>query len=120
MVLIIKFLLGVLLIIPPALSWGGSVLLTPGYRITLTPTCYEGEVSCKKIQYHGISLKSGAQIELEGEVAHAFCADGVTPCRFIGYTFSNNGTTYTISETGMLRVTDSKDLLLQQQGKWIE
>jgi hypothetical protein len=46
------------------------------------------------------------------------CADGQTPCRFLGYRFANGNEIYEVSEEGWLTVTQAGKVLLQEQGEW--
>jgi hypothetical protein len=54
-----------------------------------------------------------------GSTSHSICADGVTPCRFLGYRFQNGNTTYLVDEDGSLRVLQGDKLLLEEQGEWM-
>ena len=92
---------------------------TPRYHVSITHNCAEGVVVCDDVTYLGSNKKTGASIELRGSTKHAPCNDGVTPCRFLGYSFDNDGTTYFVSEEGNLVVTDPQGrILLQEQGSW--
>jgi len=94
-------------------------LSTPRYRISITNNCSEGVVVCDNVTYLGVNKNNGNSIELKGTTRHAPCGDGVTPCRFLGYSFNNDGTTYFVSADGNLVVTDSQGyILLQEQGSW--
>ena len=96
-----------------------ETLETPGYRITLTPECSEGEVSCQHVLYRGVSKKTGSAIELRGGMLHQPCAEGATPCRFLGYRFENRGVVYFIGADGTLRVISADgNVLLQERGVW--
>ncbi|MBK1690514.1 hypothetical protein [Rubrivivax gelatinosus] len=95
-----------------------QTLLTPGYRVTIEPRCPEGEVGCAEVGYRGVSRRSGRAIRLEGHTLHTRCADGVTPCRFLGWEFRNRDTVYRVLESGELRVTRGEQVLVQEQGVW--
>ena len=51
-------------------------------------------LTCHKVHYHGINKETNQEIRLVGSTHHTICADGVTPCRFIGYVFKNGLYTY--------------------------
>ena len=96
-----------------------STLTTPKYIVTISVNCEEGNVTCDKVTYKGVSKKTGDSIELKGSTWHTKCSDGVTPCRFLGYKFKNGNITYNVLESGMLQVIqgDSK-VLLEESGTW--
>ena len=95
-----------------------QVLYTHSFNMTISVLCEEGEVTCERVEYIGRSLKTGDSIRLQGRTEHTLCADGVSPCRFLGYRFTNGDFVYRVSETGMLQVTQKQKLLLQEQGTW--
>lgn len=95
-----------------------QVLYIHSFSVTISVLCEEGEVTCERVEYIGRSLKTGNSIRLQGRTEHTLCADGLTPCRFLGYRFTNGDFVYTVSETGMLQVTQKQKLLLQEQGTW--
>ncbi len=102
----------------PALCYGDQ-LTTKNYVITITRHCQEGEVTCDKVTYHGISKKTQHALTLSGHTLHTLCADGVTPCQFLGYEFKTGKTTYFVLETGLLRVVkDDNKVLVEEQGEW--
>jgi hypothetical protein len=111
-----------LLILPALLfcaasSWA-STLTTPSFTVNIKAQCAEGNVTCDKVSYVGISKKTGKSIILRGKTVHSMCADGVTPCRFLGYEFRNGGTYYRVSEDGNLLVTQGKKVLVSEKGRW--
>ncbi|GAA3929979.1 nuclear transport factor 2 family protein [Litoribacillus peritrichatus] len=94
-------------------------LETPGYVIAIESQCQEGDVACQHYTYKGKSKKSGNTIELKGASWHTLCADGVTPCRFLGYQFKNGDVTYYVHDDGLLEVVQGGDkVLVRQQGEW--
>ena len=96
-------------------------LETDNYLIDIQSNCGEGDVSCNQMIYKGTSKKSGNSITLEGSAWHTLCADGVTPCRFLGYKFENGNITYYVHQDGLLEVVRNRDeVLLSEQGKWQE
>jgi len=95
-----------------------QTLVTPGFRVTVEVRCAEGNVSCDDVRYVGTSRKSGKSIRLAGKTSHAPCADGVTPCRFLGYVFRNGRVVYFVSDDGRLRVTEGEKVLVDERGEW--
>jgi hypothetical protein len=97
----------------------GDQLKTKNYVITISRNCQEGEVTCDKVTYHGVSKKSGQEITLQGSTIHSMCADGVTPCRFLGYKFKTGKITYHVFESGLLQVVKgANNVLVEEQGAW--
>lgn len=105
------------LIVATAISQAGT-LSTPLYTVIVEPRCTEGHVTCDDVKCVGVSNKSGKSITLTGKTVHTTGADGVTPSRFMGYTFRNGDTTYFVSEGGELRVTRGSKVLVQERGIW--
>lgn len=96
-----------------------DTLTTANYVVTITRHCEEGEVSCNNVSYHGVSKKTGKSITLQGSTKHTMCADGVTPCQFIGYQFKTGNISYLVLESGALRVVKgSNDVLVEEAGEW--
>ena len=95
-----------------------ETLTTPGYVVRIEVGCAEGEVSCDKVRYEGTDRRSGASITLRGRTLHTTCADGVTPCRFLGYVFKRGGVSYTVLESGALVVRRGGRTLLEEAGRW--
>ncbi|WP_186435237.1 hypothetical protein [Rheinheimera sediminis] len=92
---------------------------TPNYKVEIQQLCPEGEVRCPQVIYRGTSKVSGASIELTGTAWHSLCADGITPCRFLGYQFNNGRIRYLVHESGVLQVIGSSGkVLLEEQGVW--
>ena len=95
-----------------------QTLDTPGYKVTITQNCEEGNVTCDDVRYTGTSKKSGKAITLRGKTMHSTCRDGVTPCAFQGYVFRSGRVTYTVHADGRLVVTEGKKTLVNQRGTW--
>jgi len=100
--------------------WSGAALAetlkTKSFNIKITRNCPEGSVTCNHVRYYGRNLKTGASVRLTGKTIHTPCADGVTPCRFLGYEFRNQQYLYRVTEGGRLQVYQGKKLILQEQG----
>lgn len=91
---------------------------TPSYSVTIEVLCAEGDVSCNQVRYLGRSKKSGKAITLKGKTIHTPCADGVSPCRFLGYDFRHGKLSYFVSDDGLLRVTRGSKTLVEEAGQW--
>lgn len=100
------------------LDSAGDVLLTPGFRVVVNRRCPEGTVECDRVSYLGVDRQSGASLRLMGKTLHRVCADGVTPCRFLGYEFRHGDYRYMVWEDGGLEVSRSGTILLTEQGAW--
>ena len=94
-----------------------STLTTPSFVIDIQG-CEEGVISCDNVMYTGTSKKTGKSIKLRGKTLHTLCADGVTPCRFLGYEFRKGGVYYRVMEDGSLLVMQGKKILVEETGEW--
>ncbi|CAI3800061.1 hypothetical protein [Rheinheimera sp. MM224] len=113
-----KLMLFLLLLVLSAFT-SAQQLDTPNYKVEIQQLCPEGEVQCQQVLYKGTSKVSGASIELKGTAWHSLCADGVTPCRFLGYQFKNGRIRYLVHESGLLQVMGSSGkVLLEEHGIW--
>jgi hypothetical protein len=99
-------------------GWAES-LKTKNHRVIITRNCPEGSVTCNNVSYYGLNFRTGTSIRLKGKTLHRLCADGVTPCQFLGYEFFNGNTRYVVGTDGSLRVTQGKRLILQEIGTWV-
>ncbi len=116
-----KYILGFVMLPIAALPvWAGAALgetlKTKNFSVTITRNCPEGNVTCNKVTYYGKNLKTGNSIRLTGKTIHKTCADGVTPCQFLGYEFRNRDYLYRVTADGKLQVYQGKKLILQERG----
>ena len=95
-----------------------DTLTTKGFKIDIQVNCEEGNVTCNRVSYRAKDLKTGKSLRLSGKTIHSLCADGVTPCRFLGYEFRNRNYRYIVTEGGLLEVYKGEKLLVSQQGTW--
>ncbi|WP_217363337.1 hypothetical protein [Duganella rivi] len=95
-----------------------NVLETPSFIVKIDVRCAEGNVTCDDVIYTGTSRKTGKSISVKGRTMHSTCADGVTPCRFQGYTFYNGKINYTVFDDGTLVVMNGKKTLVSEKGEW--
>ncbi|MDF5712614.1 MAG: hypothetical protein PUP93_01705 [Rhizonema sp. NSF051] len=100
--------------------WSGTAiaetLKTKSFNIKITRNCQEGNVTCNNVTYYGRSLKTGASVRLTGKTVHKTCADGVTPCRFLGYEFRNKQYLYRVTQEGLLQIYERNRLILEEKG----
>jgi hypothetical protein len=94
-----------------------DTLTTPSFVIDIQG-CEEGVISCDNVMYTGTSKKTGKSIKLRGKTLHTLCADGVTPCRFLGYEFRKGDVYYRVMEDGSLLVMQGKKILVEETGEW--
>lgn len=95
-----------------------ETLVTATSTISIRLNCAEGNVSCDDVAFTSTDRRSGRTLRLRGRTLHTLCADGVTPCRFLGYEFARGATRYTVLEEGMLVVRRGGKVLLEQAGQW--
>mgnify|MGYP003383588747 CR=1 FL=1 len=113
-----KVFFGVLLLLVSGASHAAQRLATESFDITIEVRCAEGVVGCDDVLYVGTHRKSGRAIRLVGRELHTRCADGVTPCRFLGYAFDSGDVRYMVSDDGALIVRQGKKTLVQERGVW--
>lgn len=95
-----------------------ETLLTPSFKVEIKVNCAEGNVTCDDVTYTGTSRRTGQSISLRGRTMHTLCADGVTPCRFLGYEFRNGNIRYLVLEGGELLVTQGGRVVVRETGAW--
>lgn len=113
-----KACFAVLMLLAAGTGHATQHLKTDSFDITIDNRCAEGVVGCDDIRYKGIHRRSGNSISLVGREQHTRCADGVTPCRFLGYLFRNGATTYFVDAQGRLLVRQGERILVQEEGTW--
>ncbi|MGK7940545.1 MAG: hypothetical protein AB4062_10435 [Crocosphaera sp.] len=95
-----------------------QILRTKNFEITIRSNCVEDSVTCNNVSYEGININTGDSIQLAGKTIHTTCADGITPCRFIGYQFINGEYVYVVQNNGLLLVYKEDQIILEEQGTW--
>jgi hypothetical protein len=104
--------------------WGGAgraqadTLTTASFSVQIRVNCAEGNVVCDDVGYEGTNRRTGQSLVLRGKTLHSLCADGVTPCRFLGYEFRNGRFRYVVYDSGSLRVTRGNKVLVDETGEW--
>lgn len=112
--------LSALLLIVLASVVSAETLETKSYVVEIERNCPEGYVICDDVSYKGMHKYKDATINLKGTTSHTTCADGVSPCRFLGYEFRDGNIRYFVHDDGTLEVTRGKnEVLLKQKGQWI-
>lgn len=96
-----------------------ETLKTENFQVVITRNCPEGYVACDDVSYSGTNLSTGSTIDLTGRTLHTTCADGVSPCRFLGYEFRNGNYRYVVTQEGDLQVYRDGQQLLNEQGTWV-
>ncbi|MBK6636402.1 MAG: hypothetical protein IPH08_19015 [Rhodocyclaceae bacterium] len=105
-------------------SFTTYVLETENHTVEITPHCAEGFVTCEQVSYKSVNKKTGTALALrDGVTVSTTCADGVTPCRFVGYSFRNGKRVYFVGEDldgegGTLSISKGNKVLLQERGLW--
>jgi len=94
------------------------VLETFHYRVTITIPCPATELTCDRVGYRALDKRSGGSMTLTGRTEHEMCADGHTPCRFLGYVFTRKSFRYFVSEGGELIVNKGQKEVLRELGRW--
>ncbi|MEL4895340.1 hypothetical protein [Crocosphaera sp. Alani8] len=93
-------------------------LRTENFNIVLRSHCFEGAVTCDRVSYEGTNINTGDSIQLVGKTIFKTCADGVTPCRSLGYEFLNGEYVYVVHNDGVLLVYQGENLILREEGTW--
>jgi hypothetical protein len=103
-----------------AVSVNAETLITPSYEIEIG-SCPEGHVSCDTISFVVKNIESGSESSYVGGTLHTLCADGETPCRFLGYQFTSKIGQFNIYDTGTLVINDADgQAVLIEEGSWSE
>lgn len=103
-----------------ALPAQALTLLTPSFVVVIIDKAAEGTVSSDDVLYVGVSRKNGNTIRIEGRTLHTLAADGVTPSKFLGWSFTTDKATYFVSEGGLLEVKSGKKILVSEKGEWVD
>ncbi|UTF58909.1 hypothetical protein [Gilvimarinus sp. DA14] len=107
----------VLLLFPLLAS--AAELETAQFRIAIATHCEEGEVTCADVAASITDKQSQHTQFIQGGTQHTTCADGISPCRFLGYRFVAEDKYYSVSEGGLLTVTTHQGKeIYREQGRW--
>ena len=104
--------------IGPIVVARGRTLVTQDYIVTVSINCPEGNVTCNDVTYYGVNKNTGDSLELQGKTVHSICADGITPCQFLGYEFFNGSYRYFVTHHNTLWVSQNGQHILEQSGYW--
>lgn len=89
------------------------------YVIELDRQCLEGDVTCDMYEITLVDRSRGERQVMYGQTLHTVCADGVSPCRFMGYQFAGKDLRYRLYETGTLEVYDRDNKIVRsERGEW--
>jgi len=69
---------------------------TPTYEMSIEVSCVEGMISCDNVHMILNNKKTKESVSVIGSTLHTICADGATPCRFLGYKFQKDDLKYMI------------------------
>jgi hypothetical protein len=94
--------------------------VTQHYKLIIIANCKEGNVTCDDVDLIAINRESENIIfQTKGRTQHSLCADGVTPCGFIGYEFKIKNVTYFVTSDDTLIITaDKSDIVVKEKGVW--
>lgn len=96
-----------------------EILSTDSFEVHIEDHCEEGEVSCDNVSLKLKNRTSGLSIILSGTTMHTRCADGVTPCRFLGYHSKDKGKSYFVYPEGRLQIINEEErIILDEKGEW--
>lgn len=98
---------------------GAQTLTTESYQVDVTSLCPEGEVACQQMSFALTVKESGDIQHYDGRTLYRLCADGETPCQFIGYRFRDGKRQYTLFDNGALEINCGAGLeIVREQGQW--
>lgn len=94
---------------------------TPTFDILVKWMCEEGHVSCDNITFSVENQRDGTTRHYVGESIHSLCADGESPCRFLGYRFRAGCMSFTLYSHGYIEVVSEElGVLLSEEGQWLD
>ena len=88
---------------------------TASYALSIDVRCEEGVVGCDKVRLVATERRTGEVTRLNGREVHTRCADGVTPCRFLGYEFKRGSRTYNVWENGTFAIRQGGKVVLEEK-----
>ena len=113
----IKYIAVIFLCLVPLIA-NAETLVSESHEIAVEWKCGEGHVSCDNITFHVKNTAEGTSGTYRGRSMHSLCADGVSPCRFQGYTFSSGAKSYIIHVSGALEVVAGDTVVFSEEGEW--
>ena len=84
------------------------------YRFSIERRCQEGWVSCNNVQLEIYNKKTGENLRILGSTHHSTCADGISPCRFIGYIFKKDDLKIVIDYQNIVLIRNGTQILREQ------
>jgi len=97
---------------PPAYSSGKYS--TPTYELSIERSCAEGMISCDNVHMTLNNKNTKESISIIGSTVHTTCADGVTPCRFLGYKFQKDDLIYIITNQHLTIQKSKKEIVSEE------
>ena len=96
-----------------------EIFVSDNFRVEITSNCSEGNVTCDNVDFI-VTLPGFTEKQTyKGSTIHTTCADGISPCRFLGYKFKTTNTQYFIYGAGYIQVLDHENNpLLSELGEW--
>ena len=97
-----------------------ETLQTTSYRIGVEWRCEQNSVTCDNVFFTVLNLETEEQMIYVGRTHHSICADGVTPCKFQGYSFQVESGLFRIYSRGELEIIASDgEILVAESGRWL-
>ena len=81
------------------------------YEFSIQRRCHEGWISCDNVLLEARNKKTGESLSVIGSTYHSRCADGISPCRFIGYIFKKNGLKIIIDYQNLVFTRNGAEIL---------
>ena len=84
------------------------------YEFSIERRCQEGWVSCDNVLLESRNKKTGENLRIIGSTHHSTCADGISPCRFIGYIFKKDDLKIVIDDQNIVLIRNGTQILREQ------
>lgn len=115
-------LIGLLMLV---LHVQAGTLVTDAGIVHVDSLCPEGYVECDYVSLKFAGQAGSAKPSLLGSTLYSRCADGISPCRFLGYEFPKAHTTIRIYDQGdsvLIEETqnDSGHIISHQSTAWVD
>ena len=94
-------------------------LISHTFEVAVKRGCGEGHVTCDNVAFELTNKHTGTSSHSIGKTLHSKCSDGVTPCKFQGYTFMIGDFSYILYARGSIEILNSKnEIVTSEQGEW--
>ncbi|MCL6416015.1 SH3 domain-containing protein [Aestuariirhabdus sp. Z084] len=101
-------------------SLASSYYATDKRVVKIDRHCPEGHVSCDHISAQSYDKETGEVIQLSGKTEHRLCKDGITPCRFRGYSFEGKGVKLSIHDDDHIYVSSGEDQWSKERWEYLD